>query len=55
MTQLSPSCPGKSAKRVFALDDPGIHVFTSARQKGRGWPGIGERKRRRPLDGYARP
>jgi hypothetical protein len=22
-----PSCPGKSAKRVFALDVPGIHVF----------------------------
>ena len=22
---LAPSCPGKSAKRVFALDDPGIH------------------------------
>jgi hypothetical protein len=21
------SCPGKSAKRVFALDVPGIHVF----------------------------
>jgi hypothetical protein len=20
------SCPGKSAKRVFALDDPGIHL-----------------------------
>jgi hypothetical protein len=24
---LNPSCPGKSAKRVFALDVPGIHVF----------------------------
>jgi hypothetical protein len=22
------SCPGKSAKRVFALDDPAIHVLT---------------------------
>jgi hypothetical protein len=24
----SASCPGKSAKRVFALDVPGIHVFS---------------------------
>jgi len=27
------SCPGKSAKRVFALDVPGIHVFPGARSK----------------------
>ena len=26
-TILSPSWPGKSAKRVFALDVPAIHVF----------------------------
>jgi len=24
-------------------------------KKGRGWPGRGEQKRRRPSDGYARP
>src|ERR1700686_4387639 len=33
---------------------PGIHVFTTT-QARRGWPGIGERKRRRPSAGYARP
>jgi hypothetical protein len=27
------SLPGKSAKRVFALDDPAIHVFVSRRKK----------------------
>ena len=43
------SVRGKSMKRVFALDAPGIH------EGRRGWPGIGERKRRRPSDGYARP
>jgi hypothetical protein len=33
---------------------PGIHVFGAVVRKT--WrPGIGERKRRRPLDGYARP
>jgi hypothetical protein len=25
--EVSPSWPGKSAKRVFALDVPAIHVF----------------------------
>src|SRR3979411_2370380 len=25
-----PSCPGRSAKRVFALDDPGIHLEKSS-------------------------
>src|SRR5882724_6214454 len=35
---------------------PGIHVFLIlAPEARRGWPGIGERKRRRPSDGYARP
>jgi hypothetical protein len=34
---------------------PGIHVFKTSQKQRRGWPGIGERKRRRPLDGYARP
>jgi hypothetical protein len=47
------SCPAKSAKRVFALDVPGIHVLAVSRQRkdvdGRD---IGERKRRRPSDGY---
>jgi hypothetical protein len=27
---LLPSCPGRSAKRVFALDVPGIHAFVDA-------------------------
>jgi hypothetical protein len=27
--RISPSCPGKSAKRVFALDVPGIHVLAA--------------------------
>ena len=31
---------------------PGIPVFAASKQERRGWPGIGERKRRRPLDGY---
>ena len=26
------SCPGKSAKRVFALDVPGIHVYLNRKQ-----------------------
>ena len=34
---------------------PGMHVATVSRRPGRGWPGIGERKRRRPSDGQARP
>jgi hypothetical protein len=25
--------PGKSAKRVFALDDPGIHVFAAEKKE----------------------
>jgi hypothetical protein len=33
---------------------PGIHVLLHLDQE-LGWPGIGERKRRRPSDGYARP
>ena len=32
------SCPGKSAKRVLALDVPGIHVFPVAHDPIRGWP-----------------
>ena len=36
---LAPSCPGKSAKRVFALDVPGIHVLQHLREGRRGWPG----------------
>ena len=31
--ELSSSCPAKSAKRVFALDVPGIHVLASFQQK----------------------
>jgi hypothetical protein len=32
------SCPGKSAKRVFALDVPGIHVFVS--KIGKTWMAV---------------
>src|ERR1700731_209493 len=31
---------------------PGIYVFTVVMERRCGWPGIGERKRRRPSDGY---
>jgi len=31
---------------------PGIHVFTESQQARRGWPGAGERKRRRSSNGY---
>jgi hypothetical protein len=31
---------------------PGIHVLAILPQERRGWPGIGERKRRRPSDVY---
>jgi hypothetical protein len=35
---------------------PGIHVFSwHGDERRRGWPGIGERKRRRSSNGYARP
>jgi hypothetical protein len=33
------SWPGRSAKRVFALDVPGIHVFLAAILSRRGCPG----------------
>ena len=36
---IEASCPGKSAKRVFALGVPGIHVFPQAVAPKRGWPG----------------
>src|SRR5438309_436652 len=39
------SCPGRSAKRVFALDVPGIHVFLAVERKdvdGRDKPGHDE-------------
>jgi hypothetical protein len=39
---VSPSCPGKSAKRVFTLDVPGIHALTLSPKKdvdGRDKPG----------------
>jgi hypothetical protein len=48
------SCLGKSAKRVFALDDPGIHQSSQDHYSKKMVPRIGERKRRRPSDGYAR-
>ena len=35
---------------LSALTD--IHVLAALKQERRGWPGIGERKRRRPSDGY---
>jgi len=34
---------------------PGIRVFDIFSKIRRGWPGIDERKRRRPSDGCARP
>jgi len=34
---------------------PAIHVLTVHYHEDRRWPGAGERKRRRPSDGYARP
>jgi hypothetical protein len=34
---------------------PGIHVFAAPKSKDVDGRDIGERKRRRPLDGYARP
>ena len=37
-----PSCPGKSAKRVFALEVPGIHVLADKVVDGRAWPGHDE-------------
>ncbi len=47
------SCPGRSAKRVFAPDVPGILDFL--RNQDVDGRAIGGRKRRRPSDGYARP
>src|SRR5580692_10898757 len=44
-----------AAKFVMPGLVPGIHVLAAVKQERRGWPGIGERKRRRPSDGYARP
>jgi hypothetical protein len=41
-------------KRVFALDVPAIHVFLALRQQDVDARHIGERKRRRPSDGYGR-
>jgi hypothetical protein len=49
------SCPAKSAKRVFALGVPGIHVLSSSSKKNVDGRDIGKRKRRRPSDDYARP
>src|SRR3954464_13877254 len=34
LSPSSPSCPGRSAKRVFALDIPGIHPLKCCRRKG---------------------
>jgi hypothetical protein len=34
---------------------PGIHVFAARNKKDVDGRDIGERNRRRPLDGYARP
>ena len=33
LSPSSPSCPGRSAKRVFALDVPGIHVLNLTKSK----------------------
>jgi len=38
----------------MALLVPAIHVFGEQREEVVESPGIGERKRRRPSDGYAR-
>jgi hypothetical protein len=43
---------GAHAKFVMPGLVPGIHVFAVPKQERRGWPGIGERKRRRRSDGY---
>jgi hypothetical protein len=47
-TQTHSSCPGKSTKRVFALDGPGIHVFLARVNQdvdGRDKPGHDEELR----------
>jgi hypothetical protein len=44
---LRPSWPGKSAKRVFAVQDPAIHVFLLAKSEdvdARDEPGHDERE-----------
>jgi hypothetical protein len=43
-----PSCP------ALCSLVPGIHVLLSLMQQRRGWPGIGERKRRRSSNGHRR-
>ena len=43
------------ADPVKLATDPGIDAFVSMLQARRGWPAIGERKRRRSSNGYARP
>jgi len=48
MLAMNPSCPGRSAKRVFAPDVPGIHVFLSfQRQDVDGWNKSGHDERER--------
>jgi hypothetical protein len=42
--------PGKRAKRVFALDVPGIHVFAVPTQGRRGWPGQARPRRKIELN-----
>jgi hypothetical protein len=39
----------------FARLDPTATRGRDWKRRWRGWPGVGERKRRRPSDGYARP
>src|SRR5215468_6182468 len=52
------SCPARSqacADRVNLSALPGIHVFCSKSEQGVDGRDIGERKRRRSSNGYARP
>jgi hypothetical protein len=39
--EMEPSCPAKSAKRVFALDVPAIHVFAFRHYLKTWMPGTG--------------
>jgi hypothetical protein len=47
--------PGLKREARLRAYAPGIHVFKAARKKDVDGRDIGERKRRRPSDGYTRP
>jgi hypothetical protein len=56
--EASPVMPGHSslpcADYVYLSAPPGIHVFLLSKRQDVDGRNIGERKRRRPLDGYVR-